>query len=53
VIASKRSRERDLVVALLVERLIQPRSKLATTRLWHTSTLGETLSVQDTDVDEV
>ena len=53
VIASKRSRERDLVVALLIERLIQPRSKLATTRLWNTTTLGETLSVQDTDVDEV
>jgi transposase len=53
MIASKRSRERDLVVALLVERLIQPRSKLATTRLWNTTTLGETLSVQDTDVDEV
>ena len=53
VIAAKRSRERDLVVALLIERLIQPRSKLATTRLWNTTTLGETLGVQDTDVDEV
>lgn len=53
VIASKRSRERDLVVALLIERLIQPRSKLATTRLWNTTTLGETLGVQDSDVDEV
>jgi hypothetical protein len=53
VIGSKRSRERDLVVALLVERLIQPSSKLATTRLWNTTTLGETLGVQDTDVDEV
>jgi len=52
-IASKRSRERDLVVALLVERLIQPCSKLATTRLWNATTLGETLGVQDTDVDEV
>ena len=52
-IASKRSRERDLVLALLVERLIQPCSKLATTRLWNTTTLGETLGVQDTDVDEV
>lgn len=53
VIASKRSRERDLVIALLVERLIHPCSKLATTRLWNTTTLGERLDVQDTDVDEV
>jgi len=53
VIATKRSRERDLVVALLIERLIQPCSKLATTRLWNTTTLGESLGVQDTDVDEV
>lgn len=53
MIASKRSRERDLVLALLVERLIQPRSKLATTRLWNTTTLSETFGVQDTDVDEV
>jgi transposase len=53
MIAAKRSRERDLIVALLVERLIHPCSKLATTRVWKTTTLGETLGVQDTDVDEV
>jgi transposase len=53
LIAAKRSRERDLVLALLVERLVQPSSKLATTRLWQTTTLGDTLGVQDTDVDEV
>ncbi len=53
VIAAKRSRERDLIVALLVERLIHPCSKLATTRVWKMTTLGETLGVQDTDVDEV
>jgi transposase len=53
VIAAKRSRERDLIVALLVERLIHPCSKLATTRVWQTTTLGETFGVQDTDVDEV
>jgi transposase len=53
ILASKRSRERDLVLALIVERLLHPASKLATTRLWNASTLGETLAVQDTDVDEV
>ena len=49
----QRSRARDLVLALIVERLIRPCSKLATTRLWSTTTLGETLGVRDADVDEV
>ena len=53
LIASKRSRQRDLVVAMIVERLVHPCSKLATTRLWHTTTLAEELSVGDADVDEL
>jgi len=53
VIASRRCRERDLVLAMIVERLIHPRSKLANTRLWNDSTLSEELSVADVDVDEV
>ena len=53
LLAPKRSRARDLVLALIVERLIRPCSKLATTRLWSTTTLGETLGVRDADVDEV
>jgi hypothetical protein len=53
LLASKRCRERDLVVAMIAERLLHPCSKLATTRLWHTTTLAEQLSVADTDVDEL
>jgi len=53
VIATKRSRARDLVLAMIVERLIHPCSKLATTRLWSTTTLGESLGVTDADVDEL
>jgi hypothetical protein len=34
IIYSKRCRERDLVVAMITERLIRPCSKLATTRFW-------------------
>lgn len=52
LIASKHCRERDLVVAMIAERLLHPSSKLATTRLWHTSTLSEELSVSDADEDE-
>ena len=53
IIASKRSRERDLVVAMIAERLLHGRSKLASTRLWHSTTLAEELSLQDADVDEL
>ena len=53
LIGSKRSRERDLVLAMIVERLIHPCSKLATTRLWHSSTLAEELTVSDATEDDL
>jgi len=53
LIASRRSRERDLIVALIVQRILHPSSKLAATRLWKNTTLGEELDVEDADVDEV
>ena len=53
LIASKRCRERDLAVAMVAEQLIHPCSKLATTRLWHTTTLAEELKVEDADEDEL
>jgi len=53
LISASRSRQRDLVLAMLVQRLIHPCSKLATTRLWHSTTLGETLSVGDADCEEL
>ena len=53
LIASKPSRERDLVMAMVAERLLKPCSKLATTRLWHTTTLAEELQVEDARVDEL
>jgi len=53
IIASKRCRERDLVIAMIAERLIRPCSKLATTRFWHTTTLADELSVSDADEDDL
>jgi len=53
VIASKRCRERDLVVAMIIQRLIAPCSKLATTREWHDTTLGEELEVLDASEDDL
>jgi len=53
LIATTRSRARDLVLAMIVERLVHPCSKLATTRLWSTTTLGESVGVAGADVDEL
>jgi transposase len=53
VLAPKRCRERDLVIAMIAERLIQPCSKLETTRVWHTTTLAEELHVTDANEDEL
>ncbi len=47
LISAQRCRERDLVVAMIVQRLIDPCSKLATTRAWHTTTLAEELGVAE------
>src|SRR4051812_17425578 len=52
-IASQPSRPRELVTALIAERLLFPCSKLATTRHWHDTTLAEELHVQDADEDEI
>lgn len=53
VVAPKRSAQRDLVLAMLVERLIHPCSKLATTRLWHSTTLAEELGVGQANEDDL
>ena len=53
LISSKRCRQRDLVLAMVVDRLIHPRSKLANTRHWNDTTLAEELSVGNADVDEL
>jgi transposase len=53
VISAQRCRERDLVVAMIVQRLISPSSKLATTREWHTTTLAEELGVEEATEDDL
>jgi transposase len=53
ILAAKRCRERDLVMAMIAEHLLYPCSKLATTRQWHTTTLAEELSVADATEDDL
>jgi transposase len=47
LIASKPSRQRQLVIAMITERLLFPSSKLANTRHWRDTTLAEELDVAD------
>jgi plasmid maintenance system antidote protein VapI len=53
LLAGRRSRRRDLVVAMIAQRLLFPCSKLATTRHWHATTLAEELDVADADENEL
>ena len=53
VIASKPGRERDLVLAMVASRIIEPATKLATTRSWHTTTLAEEFGVAQADEDDL
>ncbi len=45
LMASKPCRERDLVLALIAARILDPRPKLATTRSWAATTLADTFGV--------
>jgi hypothetical protein len=53
VIASKPSRERDLVLAMVAARIVAPHTKLATTRWWHTTTLAEDFGVAEATEDDL
>ena len=53
LLASQRCHERDLVLAMIAQRILDPGSKLATTRLWKCSTLGQELQVAEAEVEEL
>ena len=53
LIAARPSPERARVVAMVAARILEPDSKLATTRWWHTTTLPATLGVSDADEDDL
>jgi transposase len=53
IISPKRCPERDLVVAMIGERILHSCSKLATTRLWHSTTLAEELGVGEATEDDL
>ena len=53
LVDSQPGRERDLVMAMIVGRVLQPASKLATTRLWGTISLAGALGVEEATEDDL
>ena len=51
LLASRSCRQRQLVMAMIAQRLLDPCSKLATTRQWHATTLAQELDVEDADAN--
>jgi len=50
---SRRSRERDLVVAMVASRILNPRSKLATCRTWGEYTIAEELNIEGAKIKDL
>jgi len=53
LIGSQHTRERDIVLGMVAARILEPLSKLATTRWWHTTTLPEELGVTDASEEDL
>lgn len=53
LLGTKASRERSVVLSMVVARILAPQPKLATTRWWHTTTLAEQFGVADADEVEL
>jgi len=53
MIAAKSSRERQLVLGMIIQRVLSPGSKLAMTRQWKLSTIGRQLGIEDAEPDEL
>jgi len=53
LVAARPRRERELAVAMIASRILEPGSKLATVRSWQNSTLASELGVEDADEDEL
>ena len=53
LLSSRPCREVNLVMAMIAQRLLEPCSKLATTRHWHSTTLARELNVEDADANDL
>lgn len=51
LLASRPCRDRDLSLAMIAQRILHPCSKLATTRIWHSTTLAQELGVENANAN--
>jgi transposase len=47
LLASRKSKERSIVLAMIASQVLEPNSKLAMTRWWHTTTIPEIFGVEN------
>jgi transposase len=53
MVASRPSPERNRVMGMIVARILEPDSKLATTRWWRTTTIADVVGVADSDEEDL
>ncbi len=53
LISARDSRQRDLIVGMVAARILEPKSKLATTLWWADTTLPDTLGIRDANEDDL
>src|SRR5271167_911026 len=53
LLAARPSREREVGCAMIAARIVQPHTKLATSRWWHTTTLADDFGVARCDEDDL
>lgn len=53
IIAARSSREKQLILGMIIQRILSPGSKLAMTRQWKLSTLAQQLDIEDAEPNEL
>lgn len=53
LLAARSSEERQVVLAMVASRILEPQSKLATTRWWHTTTIPEEFGVAGAEENDL
>ena len=53
IISSKPAKEQKIIMALIIQRIIKPSSKLEATRLWKDSSIASELGVENVDSNDV
>lgn len=53
LISAKKCKERSIILTMIASQVLEPNSKLAMTRWWHTTTIPRIFEVEDADEDDL